>query len=147
MTTNGKDWTAPRRPPRKSMMYSPLPYTDGRSRWACRSRALRAMLMSEVDAGNQGLPLAFSIMVHRAIALLIACEMIEEKLAKGEPADLELLGRSINTLSRTLRNLGLRMSLPRIAKRTGGETLAGYLAAKYATQRRVLPDDNEAASP
>jgi hypothetical protein len=64
-------------------------------------------------------------LIEQAAAVIVACEVEQACIVRGEAIDLEQLTRLTNVLARSLKELGL--------KATAGPkqpTLAEYLAAK-----------------
>jgi hypothetical protein len=66
-------------------------------------------------------------LIKRASTLEVELERMEGKLSKGEQIDLDLYGRSLNTLRRTLESLGLK----RVARDVTPD-LRTYLASSEA---------------
>jgi hypothetical protein len=86
-----------------------LPTIDGRSIWARRLRDVIALHASDLG-GSDHISEAERSLVRRAGALTVELEHLEERfLTNGEatPNQLELYGRTANTLRRLLEALGL----------------------------------------
>jgi hypothetical protein len=87
-----------------------LPTIDGRSVWARRLRDLIELHQHDLG-GEDRLSVAENSLIRRASALTVELEHLELKfLDQGEatPQQLNLYGRTSNTLTRVLRELGIR---------------------------------------
>jgi len=80
---------------------------DGHSAWGRRYLDLVAGHVADLG-GADLLSEAQHSLVKRASTLEVELEMMEGRLSKGEKVDLDLYGRSLNTLRRTLESIGLR---------------------------------------
>lgn len=96
---------------------------DGRSPWARRYRDLVAALCDDLGgmAGMSELRLG---LVRRCAALMAECERLENQLAAGQAADLDLLART----SSHLRRLGETLGIDRV-KRDVTPTINDLVAA------------------
>jgi hypothetical protein len=80
---------------------------DGNSAWTRRYADLVRGHISDLGGGDV-LSEAEIGLIKRASTLEVELEMMEGRLSKGEKVDLDLYGRSLNTLRRTLESLGLK---------------------------------------
>lgn len=79
---------------------------DGRSAWTRRWRDLCAAHAS--DLGGEGhLSEAQKSLIKRAATLAIALEQMEATASAGGRLDIDLFGRTVGNLRRTLETLGL----------------------------------------
>lgn len=104
-----------------------LPGVDGRSVWARRFRDLMELHVSD-KGGPDAVSEAERSIIRRAAALEVELERLEAKFAtSGEAAaaDLDLYGRTSNTLRRHLEAVGLQRRAKDVTP-----TLDAYLRAK-----------------
>jgi hypothetical protein len=80
---------------------------DGNSAWTRRYADLVRGHMADLGGGDV-LSEAEIGLIKRASTLEVELERMEGRLSKGETIDLDLYGRSLNTLRRTLESLGLK---------------------------------------
>jgi hypothetical protein len=99
---------------------------DGNSAWTRRYADLVRGHVADLGGGDV-LSEAEIGLIKRASTLEVELERMEGKLSKGEQIDLDLYGRSLNTLRRTLESLGLK----RVARDVTPD-LRTYLASSEA---------------
>jgi len=104
-----------------------LPGTDGRSALARRARDIAGAFSADLG-GVAHLTEAQKQLVRRAAMVSTHCEMLESKAANGEDIDLELYGKLIDRLGRTLTRLGIKRVAHDVTP-----ALRDYIAAKGAT--------------
>lgn len=88
-----------------------LPGLDGRSSvWVRRAKDLIALHVADLG-GESNMSEAEMALVRRVATLTVELEMMELKLAtigESDPKSLEVYGRTVNTLRRTLEAIGLK---------------------------------------
>jgi hypothetical protein len=88
-----------------------LPGLDGRSSiWVRRCKDLIALHVSDLG-GESNMSEAEMALVRRVATLTVELEMMELKFAtvgESDPKSLEVYGRTVNTLRRTLESIGLK---------------------------------------
>jgi hypothetical protein len=86
-----------------------LPGVDHRSTWARRVKDLIALHVSDLG-GDDCMSEAEFALVRRAAVLTSQLEHMELRFASGEsePKILEVYGRTVNTLRRTLEAIGIK---------------------------------------
>lgn len=97
---------------------------DARTAPAKRYQAIFQALVS--DLGGQP-SAAQNILIQRAAALSIQCEIIEHGLLTGGGADVDKLTKLVNTLGRVLGQLGLQRHARDVTP--GGAVLDAHTAA------------------
>jgi hypothetical protein len=80
---------------------------DGNSRWARRYCDLISAHVSDLG-GLAALSESEISLIKRASTIEVECEQVEGKLSMGQPVDLDLYQRMLNSLRRALEALGLR---------------------------------------
>jgi hypothetical protein len=87
-----------------------LPNVDGRTSWYRRFKDLNALHLGDLG-GEDAVSEAERALVRRATCLIVECERLEQLFAlagEASPAQLDLYGRTANTLRRLLATLGLQ---------------------------------------
>ncbi|MEH6950708.1 hypothetical protein V4R08_05085 [Nitrobacter sp. NHB1] len=105
-----------------------LPNVDGRTFWVRRYRDLNSLLLSD-QGGEENASEARRMLVRRAACLAVELERREAVIAEaGEATDnqLEVYGRTSNTLRRLLESLGLERRARDITP-----SLDQYIAQNY----------------
>lgn len=109
-----------------------LPGLDGRSSiWVRRCKDLIALHVADLG-GESNMSEAEMALVRRVATLTVELEMMELKFATvggSEPKSLEVYGRTVNTLRRTLESIGLKR-VPRDVT----PSIATYVAAREAAE-------------
>ena len=120
-----------------------LPNVDGRTFWVRRFKDLNALHLSDLG-GETAASEAEKALVRRATCLIVELERLEQEFAlagKATAAELDLYGRTANTLRRLLVTLGLE-------RRARDVTLSEYLSSRrveHADAEDVVEDAAEDA--
>jgi hypothetical protein len=105
---------------------------DGNSAWSRRYRDLIAGHVSDMG-GRDIISEAQLSLIRRSSAIECELELMEGKLSKGEPVDLDTFTRAASHLRRILETLGLE----RIPRQVGGVTLGELLREDLRQQREA----------
>jgi hypothetical protein len=120
-----------------------LPNVDGRTFWVRRFKDLNALHLGDLG-GEAAASEAEKALVRRATCLIVELERLEQEFAlagKATAAELDLYGRTANTLRRLLVTLGLE-------RRARDVTLSEYLSSRrveHADAEDVVEDAAEDA--
>ena len=119
MTVNTAQ-TAARKPQARSRVSnrsSPFLGADGRSRAARRWVDVNNELLARLEALGPVHDYQRDL-VGDAATLRLSIEIERAKLARGEPVDLDVLTRAVNTLQRLLTRMGLALKPERVPRRS-----------------------------
>jgi hypothetical protein len=124
-----------------------LPNVDGRTFWYRRYKDLNALHLGDLG-GEDAVSEAERALVRRATCLIVELERLEQEFAlagKATSSELDLYGRTANTLRRLLVTLGLE-------RRARDVTLGEYLSRRVErveaaddAAEDVVAEDAEAA--
>jgi hypothetical protein len=118
-----------------------LANVDGRTFWVRRFRDLNSLLLSD-QGGDDNVTEPRRMLVRRAACLAVELERREAVIAEtGEATDaqIEVYGRTANTLRRLLQTLGLERRARDVTP-----TLQSYLATHYPSEEPSV--ESEAGS-